>query len=89
MAIRNFSAGFGFGFQFFSQNEYLNLRYFFHLKNVCKISNNRHALNWKYGFFGQNYRFATLLTFYLTEIYFGGLLIDWFKVCLVGEKIKS
>ena len=44
--IRNFSAGFGFlgfGFQFFSQYKYLNLRYLFHGKDVCKISKNQHV----------------------------------------------
>ncbi len=35
-------------------------------KNVCKYVKNQYVLNWTYGLFGQNYRVATLSTFYPT-----------------------
>ncbi len=44
----------------------MNIRQLFHVKYVCKIKNYKKVLNWTHGLFGQNYRVATLSTFYLS-----------------------
>ena len=56
--------------------KFMKIRQLFHEKNVSKISKNKHVLNWTYGLFGQNYRVATLSSFYLTV---SGIIIPSLK----------
>ena len=48
--------------------KFMMIRQLFHVKNVCKNVKIQHVLNWTYGLLGQNFRVATLSTFYLTVL---------------------